>query len=155
MQKNVKHKITVSITDQSRHENIDPAPLRKLARYVCRQFGLACAKINIALLDDRQTRTINKQFLGSAKNTDVISFDMSDPGQTHRTFEIVINPDMALRRTRENGHAVQAELALYLTHGLLHQLGFDDTDPRQAKKMHETEDIILRKTGYGPVYYQQ
>ena len=46
----------------------------------------------------------------------------------------------------------EAELALYITHGLLHNLGFDDSTEMQAKKMHDTEDEILRQSGFGLVY---
>ncbi len=45
-----------------------------------------------------------------------------------------------------------AELALYVTHGLLHQLGFDDATPEQAQKMHQAEDEILQHMGFGVVY---
>ena len=37
-------------------------------------------------------------------------------------------------------------------HGLLHQLGFDDLQPEQARRMHREEDAILQDAGYGKVY---
>ncbi len=43
-------------------------------------------------------------------------------------------------------------MALYITHGLLHNLGFDDADPEQARRMHAAEDEILQDFGYGLVY---
>ena len=61
---------------------------------------------------------------------------------------------MAARQAAKRGHGAEAELALYITHGMLHNLGFDDTDPQQAKKMHETEDSLLQKQGFGIIYYK-
>ncbi len=59
---------------------------------------------------------------------------------------------MALRQADLRGHSSQAELALYITHGLLHNLGFDDSTEDKAKKMHDMEDKILQQLGYGLVY---
>jgi probable rRNA maturation factor len=58
---------------------------------------------------------------------------------------------MAAREANVRGHSGEAELALYITHGLLHNLGFDDSTKRQAAKMHRTEDEILQQFGYGHI----
>jgi len=49
-------------------------------------------------------------------------------------FELVVNGEMAVRQALLRKHSSQAELALYITHGLLHNLGFDDAAEDQAKK---------------------
>ena len=67
-------------------------------------------------------------------------------------FELVVNGEMAVRQAKLRGHSGEAELALYVTHGLLHNLGFDDSTQNRAKKMHDTEDEILEQVGYGAVY---
>ena len=95
---------------------------------------------------------INQRFLDRTTATDVISFDLSDADDDCRTFDIVVNADQASRQANERQHSKQAELALYITHGMLHNLGFDDLNPEQAKKMHETEDKILQQHGFGLVY---
>ena len=65
---------------------------------------------------------------------------------------MVVNGEMAVREAKLRGHSSEAELALYITHGLLHNLGFDDSTQSQARKMHDTEDEILQQLGYGLVY---
>jgi probable rRNA maturation factor len=59
---------------------------------------------------------------------------------------------MAVKQANMRGHSSEAELALYITHGLLHNFGFDDSTQKQAEKMHNIEDQILQQLGYGPVY---
>jgi probable rRNA maturation factor len=59
---------------------------------------------------------------------------------------------MAVRQANLRGHSSEAELALYITHGLLHNLGFDDSTQGQAEKMHNIENEILQQLGYGPIY---
>jgi probable rRNA maturation factor len=110
--------------------------------------------ISIAIVDDIEIRKLNRKFLNRRSTTDCLSFDLSDtqaPGSP-KTFELVVNAEMAVRQANLRGHSPQAELALYITHGLLHNLGFDDSSDNKAKKMHEMEDNILQQLGYGLVY---
>ena len=64
----------------------------------------------------------------------------------------MVNAELAARQADKRGHSTEEELALYITHGLLHQLGFDDLCPEDAEKMHDTEDAILQKLGFGIIY---
>jgi ssRNA-specific RNase YbeY (16S rRNA maturation enzyme) len=43
-----------------------------------------------------------------------------------------------------------AEVALLVTHGVLHLVGYDDRDPLEARLMHERERQILSAHGLGP-----
>jgi probable rRNA maturation factor len=64
----------------------------------------------------------------------------------------VVNGEKAKSQAARRGHCAQAELALYITHGLLHNLGFDDLLPKKANEMHRLEDEILQQQGFGLVY---
>lgn len=110
--------------------------------------------VSIAIVDDDQIRKLNSRFLKHKSTTDCLSFDLSDTQspQSPRLFELVVNGQMAQRQAALRGHSSRAELALYITHGLLHNLGFDDSTENKAKKMHNTEDKILQQLGYGLVY---
>jgi probable rRNA maturation factor len=132
---------------------IDLERLKQLIRHICRRFEVSEASIEIQIVGDEGIMKIHEQFLGSSATTDVISFDLSDDhGQC---FQLVVNVDMARRKSEELDHSAEAELALYITHGMLHNLGFDDAEPVQAKKMHETEDALLQELGFGIIYYKQ
>ena len=144
--------ISVQITSQIQEPVIDTQRYETLTRDILKQFAVTCAAVSIAIVDDEGIIEINKRFLDRTTATDVISFDLSDDDDDCRTFDIVINADQASRQSAERGHSPQAELALYITHGMLHNLGFDDADEEQSKKMHEMEDQILQKTGYGKIY---
>ena len=147
-------------------ENIDVSVprLTKLVRVICDRFGRRKTRdtrydISIAIVDDTQIREVNSRFLNRRPTTDCLSFDLSDDEEESatgnrgvKTFELLVNGEMAVRQANLRAHSSEAELALYVTHGLLHNLGFDDSTRGQAKKMHDTEDEILQQAGYGPVY---
>jgi len=128
--------------------------LRKLIKAVCNRFKLSKATVSIAIVDDARIRKLNSQFLKSKSTTDCLSFDLSDDGvpQSPKSLELIVNGEMAVREAKLRGHSSQAELALYITHGLLHHLGFDDSTENEARKMHDMEDEILKQFGYGLVY---
>jgi probable rRNA maturation factor len=67
---------------------------------------------------------------------------------------MIVNAEKAKREAEARGHDERSELALYIVHGMLHNLGFDDLEPQQGRLMHSMENRILAQTGYGAVYGQ-
>ena len=145
--------IIVQITKNFKNIDILPTKLKKLVKTICNRFKLSKATISIAIVDDTQIRKVNKQFLNKDRPTDCLSFDLSDNKKSSvKSFELIVNGEMAVRQANLRGHSSEAELALYITHGLLHNLGFDDSTKKQAEKMHNIENEILQQLGYGPIY---
>jgi len=144
--------ITVKITRNFRDIDVTVPLLRQLVRSVCKRFEVGRATVGVAIVDDAEIRKLNKEFLKHDWPTDCLSFDLSEAESTVKCFEIVVNGQRAIKEAKLRGHLPQAELALYLTHALLHNLGFDDTTDDQAEKMHRTEDEILSRQGFGFVY---
>jgi probable rRNA maturation factor len=152
---NQEQDITVQIAKSFDGLEVDFPKLTKLVKSVCSRFRPSKATVSIAIVDDAEIRRVNKEFLSCDCATDCLSFDLSDeksrPKAT-KLFELLVNGEMALKEAKLRGHSGEAELALYITHGLLHNLGFDDSTKAEAKKMHDTEDEILQQLGYGLVY---
>lgn len=149
----IESMIVVQITNKFKNIQISPARLKKLVNTVCLRFKLSEATVNINIVDNAEIRRLNKQFLSCNRVTDCLSFDLSDDDPTvAKCFELVVNAEKALQQARLRDHSSEAELALYITHGLLHNLGFDDSNQALAKKMHNTEDEILQQLGFGLVY---
>ncbi|MGD0598115.1 MAG: rRNA maturation RNase YbeY [Sedimentisphaerales bacterium] len=126
--------------------------LIKLVRVICNRFGLVSATVSIAIVANKHIRKLNGKFLSRKNVTDCLAFDLSDSKTSHRLLELVVNGEKAKSEAAKRGHSAQAELALYITHGLLHNLGFDDLLPKKANEMHRLEDEILQQQGFGLVY---
>jgi len=150
--------IVVQIAENFDGLDVDVFNLKKLVRTVCNRFKLSKATVSIAIVDDAEIRKLNKQFLNHNSPTDCLSFDLSDnvnpesKTENRKSFELVVNGEKAAEEANLRGHSSEAELALYITHGLLHNFGFDDSTQAQAQKMHAMEDKILQQLGYGSVY---
>jgi probable rRNA maturation factor len=146
--------ITVQITNHFEKLPAEATKLKKLVRTLCQRFGISRAGVGIGIVDDAEMSTLNKRFLSHDGTTDCLSFDLSEgtgPDEP-RVFDLIVNGELAMHEAARRGHDPQAELALYVTHGLLHNLGFDDATARQAREMHRREDEILQHLGYGWVY---
>jgi len=152
--------IIIRIAEKYKGITFSSPKIRKLIKTIISRFQtqepLNKAKkieISIAIVDDKIFRKLNKQFLNSNSTSDCLSFDLSDKTcVSKKYFELVVNGEMALKQAKLRGHSSEAESALYITHGLLHQLGFNDSTENNAKKMHNAEDEILQQLGYGIVY---
>jgi len=145
--------ITVQVSKKFQKVSFNEKRLRRLVKNVCKRFALANAAVDIEVVGDSEIRKLNKKFLNRSRITDCLSFNLSDDsGYPSRVYQLVINAQMAKRQAKKRRHPVEAELALYIIHSLLHCLGFDDKGKKQVQRMHETEDEILEQLGYGLVY---
>lgn len=145
--------VHITIDIEAEISGIDLQRLEKLIRHICCTYEVSDASVEVQVLDDEGILQIHQQFLNTPATTDVISFDLSDADGT--CFQLAVNAELAGRKADAFGHSAEAELALYITHGMLHNLGFDDAEPQQAKKMHETEDALLQELGFGIIYHKQ
>jgi probable rRNA maturation factor len=144
--------IKIKITGNFDDFDIFLPEIKKLVRTVCKQFKLLNVTIGIAIVGDDEILKLNKKFLKHNSKTDCLSFDLSDDDKSKKVFELVVNAERADRQAKLRGLSPNAELALYITHGMLHNLGFNDSSSTKAKKMHDTEDEILFQLGFGRVY---
>lgn len=146
-----RKRTVVQITQNFKNIDVSLSKLEKLVKTICNCFKFSKTTVSIAIVDDAEIRRINKKFLNRKNPCDCLSFDLSDD-ENEKSFELVVNGEMAVREAKVRGHSSEAELALYIAHSLLHNLGFDDSTKSKAKKMHDTEDEILQQLGYGFVY---
>lgn len=110
-------------------------------------------QFSLVLVSDRQITTLNKDWMGKNKPTDVLSFPLSlDPPPSEdlpwEVGEIVISVEKAQEQAREYGHTVDREMAFLFVHGMLHVLGFDHMQPAEEKDMFGRQKQILNATGF-------
>jgi probable rRNA maturation factor len=150
--------IVINLTKRFQGIDFSPARIEELVYFICKSFGSinnkACSyEINIVIVDDVEILKLNKSFRNSNLITDCLSFDLSETNNVPaKSFEIIVNAEKAIHQAVERGHSPESELSLYITHGLLHQFGFNDKRQIEAKRMHEAEDKILQQLGFGLVY---
>ena len=108
------------------------------------------ATLSILLTDDEQIRSLNRDYRGFDKATDVLSFTVHerDP-ETGCLYlgEIIISIPYAAKQTQQRGHPLEAEMQLLIIHGVLHLLGHDHAEKEEKAKMWKAQDEILAELG--------
>ena len=85
--------------------------------------------------------------------TDVLAFDLSDDTVSysgkkrifHLEGEIIISATTAVRNAARFDSTPYNELILYVVHGILHLLGYDDHDPKEKKRMQKKQQDIVKR----------
>jgi probable rRNA maturation factor len=137
----------ISIATPQEHVAIDRGRMREVARAVLDGEDVADYEISLAFVDNATIHRLNKRYLDHDEPTDVLSFPLSDPSSPKLAGELVLGAEVARDQAAARGHDVQAELALYVIHGLLHLCGHDDTTETAAAVMRERERHYLRQFG--------
>ena len=131
---------------------IDELELVACSRYVLQEMRVhPGADLCVRLVDEEAMTTLHVQWMDLPGPTDVMSFPMDEltPGREGEEPEegilgdIVLCPSVAQAQAKEAGHALEEELLLLTTHGILHLLGFDHAEPDEEKEMFELQRQLL------------
>jgi probable rRNA maturation factor len=108
-------------------------------------------------VDDAEIRTLNRDYLGKDRPTNVISFPMQEGAgagiRPQLLGDVVISADTAARDAAEAGIPFERELCFLLLHGTLHLLGYDHerSGEAEARRMEAREAelfALLEQEGY-------
>jgi probable rRNA maturation factor len=94
-------------------------------------------EVEIAIVSDPAIARVHAEFMQDPTPTDVITFEHG---------EILVSADTARFNAERFQTPLQAELGLYIIHGLLHLNGFVDKEPEDAALMHRVQNRILKYT---------
>ena len=122
--------------------------LKKLANNTLAHQGIDGKEISVLLVDDKVITDFNKQYLNKNYPTDVLAFRMQDGdfSDVHPEIlgDVIISLDTAVSRAEEFKTDYLYESQLYLIHGILHLLGFDDSTKSKRNKMTAVQEEILK-----------
>jgi probable rRNA maturation factor len=110
------------------------------ARAALHHLGQTQAELSLALVTDPEIHTLNRQYRGKDKPTDVLSFPLADELQPFLLGDVVISVETAARQAQRRDHSLREELQTLLIHGILHLLGYDHEVSRpEAVRMRRKE----------------
>ncbi len=135
----------IEISDQQQR-SLDFTNCIDAATMIVSDFGFDQSEISIAFIDDPTIRDLNRQYLNHDYETDVISFVLEE-SETALTGQLLVSTDTAEKMGQQIGVPMEHEVLLYVIHGTLHLVGFDDTDAESAQKMRAAEADYLSRFG--------
>jgi probable rRNA maturation factor len=141
-----RHQFELSLTNQQPAHAVDEGRLLSAARSVLADSRFKSATISLAVVDDDTIHALNRQFLKHDWPTDVLSFVLEDTGG-HLDGEIILSADTAASAATEHGTTAADEQLLYVVHGMLHLIGYDDVASVNAQRMRAAERHYLQQCG--------
>lgn len=111
--------------------------------------AISCDEIGIYFVSKKKIASLHKRFFHDPTPTDCITFPYDrgrDISENEYVFlgEIFICPETAKAYAARTEGDVYREVSLYIVHGLLHLLGFDDMNDLDRKKMRREEARLMR-----------
>ena len=113
------------------------------------QYALTCL-----LTDNATIQTLNRDFRGEDKPTDVLSFPAGTPmpgANAQYLGDLAISVAYAQAQAAQAGHSLAAEVQLLAVHGVLHLLGYDHNTPEEKDRMWAVQTAILTHLGLAHV----
>lgn len=125
-------------------------------------------ELTIRVVGAAESRRLNRTWRAKDKPTNVLSFPAAPlaPGNNgvpsrlsakefsvlHELGDLAICAPVVAREAKEQGKPAQAHWAHMVVHGVLHLLGFDHENDRDATVMEAREVKILAQFGYDNPY---
>lgn len=136
-------------------EPVETGPMVAMAERVLAAEGMPPdSEVAIVLVGKEEMAGYNERFMKRSGPTDVLAFPIEKliPGQVPTTIangqplslgDIFICPAVVKDQAAELNVSLDDELALIITHGILHLLGYDHADSEDASRMKARERELL------------
>jgi len=139
----------IEVVSRQRRRKMECERWQVFGERALKAIGKAGHDATIAFVSDRQIKSLNKQFRGLSKPTDVLSFpagfDAFAETSQPSLGDIAISVERAESQAEENSLTFEKEIAQLILHGLLHLCGYDhETDQGE---MNRLELRLRRKMG--------
>lgn len=128
--------------------------------------GVEEGEVALTFVDDEEIHTLNREYRGIDRPTDVLSFAMNESldeeldiiyevddedeelhDLTDMFGDIIISVERAKAQSEEYGHSIERELGFLFVHGFLHLLGYDHQDEASEAEMMGKQEAVLAQVG--------
>ena len=130
--------MNIAVYNEQADLPIRPVRVKQLVRFVLKEKKVTCTELAIYFVTQKEIAALHAQFFNDPTPTDCITFPMD------KEFlgEIFVCPQAALTYDPKDP---QRETALYIIHGILHLLGYDDQTPKLRAQMQREQNRLLKK----------
>ncbi|MCW9051515.1 MAG: rRNA maturation RNase YbeY [Motiliproteus sp.] len=112
------------------------------------------AEITIRIVDNQESQTLNGQYRGKHKPTNVLSFPFEAPEGIELDLlgDLVICAPVVSKEATEQQKQLMDHWAHMVLHGTLHLLGYDHISEQQALEMESLETQLLARIDIADPY---
>lgn len=141
---------TIDLIDETGRAIINREQIQHVVDAALLADGLGQCALTVLLVDDEESARLHRTHFSDPEPTDVMTFPdgSADPETGHPHLgDLAVGVDVALRNAADRGRQASDELTLYILHGVLHLLGYDDVDERDQAEMWAVQRKLLATVG--------
>jgi probable rRNA maturation factor len=112
------------------------------------------SELNLRIVDELESADFNQQYRGKTGATNVLSFpfDAVTPEPLPILGDLVVCAPVVNREANEQQKTTEAHWAHIIIHGVLHLLGYDHLDDKDAEQMEGLETAIMLELNFPAPY---
>jgi probable rRNA maturation factor len=137
----------IHVENQQNALQIDKDQVSSLVAAVLLYAGERCDEVAIHFVTIEHISALHKQFFDDPSPTDCISFpiDDKDPVGGYRVLgDVFVCPAIAIEYAHSCNADSYEEASLYVVHGLLHLMGYDDIEDAARVEMRAAEERHMK-----------
>lgn len=144
----------LSLQCRSKHRNLPTAEQFQRWLELVLADSAARRSVTVCLVDTEESRQLNLRYRAQDKPTNVLSFPSDLPDRVLKELDLVPLGDLVicapkvLAEAREQGKQQEHHWAHLTIHGVLHLLGYDHQNERQALEMESLETRLMEELGF-------
>ncbi|ABL01916.1 protein of unknown function UPF0054 [Candidatus Ruthia magnifica str. Cm (Calyptogena magnifica)] len=134
--------------------SINEYDLSNTLQEVIKELDRGESELLIRLVNETEIKNLNKVYRHQDKLTNVLSFQSDLPIEIDEAVlgDVVICTQVVLKESIEQHKSFNNHLTHMAIHGMLHLLGYDHIDTKDAQQMENLEIKILAKIGINNPY---
>jgi len=137
----------IFVTNKQKDLALSPSSVRSVTKEVLLLEKRTTNQVSIHFVTQKKISGLHREFFNDPSPTDCISFPIDQKAEEnyHVLGEVFISPKVAINYLAEKASScIYFETTLYLVHGLLHLLGYDDIKKEERRKMRYREKKLMQ-----------
>lgn len=123
---------------------VNKKKIHDIVKKILDNCNLRINSLEINFLNSGQIEEINSKYLNHNYSTDIITFNYSDE-KSKLDGEIFISIEDAKNNAKKFKVFFENEIVRLIIHGILHMIGYDDTEPELKRRMKRKENEMVKK----------
>ena len=140
--------MNVHFTNDQNALSVSSKEVERLVQTFLKWKGIFCDEVSIYFVDKEEISRLHSEFFDDPSPTDCISFPIDEPNTPSNGYtilgEVFVCPEVGIEYAKKTqNQSPQQEVSLYIIHGLLHLLGFDDINKEERMIMRGEENSAM------------
>lgn len=134
----------IQVSNRQKIRKINAWAVKRLIKEIVAFLEVDVEELSLVFCDDPFLKPLNAQYFGRDVVTDVISFPMVEFDEMgFVSGELLISVERAFAQSKEYKMPFANELTLYIIHGFLHLMGYEDSPESERIVMKAEEERVL------------